>query len=157
MTMLVVGIFGHRSDAILAIEAVLELGVKAKQISVVTKEKNTLEVISHDTGIGKPEAGEGNAGLFGTARGLGVGLDMLSDTAVAAGPAAKKLAGADLDIDGLAVSLISIGIPKDDAEAYAKHADLEHIIVIVTLKDEEPRWKINAIFEKHQAIPLASA
>lgn len=157
MTMLVIGIFGHRSDALLAIEDLQEIGIKAKQISAVTKQKNTLEIISQDTDIGKTEVGEGNAGLFGTARSLGVGLEMLPDTAVAAGPAAKKLAGADLDIDGLTVSLISIGIPEEDAEEYAKHADLEHIIVIVTIEEEGQRGQISAIFEKHEVIPLASA
>ena len=44
---------------------------------------------------------------------------MLTDTAVAAGPAARKLAGAELDKDnpddGLAVSLIGMGIPEKDA------------------------------------------
>lgn len=157
MTMLVVGIFGHRSDASLAIEAVQETGIKSKQISAVTKQKTTLQIVSQDTGIGKTEAGEGNGGLFGTARSLGVGLEMLPDTAVAAGPAARKLAGGDLDIDGLKVSLMSLGIPGDDAEQYAKHADMEHIIVIVEIEEEKQRGKISAVFEQHQAIPLGSA
>lgn len=154
MPTLVLGIFGHRSDAVLAIEELKEHGIKAKHISAVTKQKNTLEIISQDAGIGDVETGQGNKGLFGTARGLGVGLDMVADSAVAAGPAARKLAGADLETDGLAVSLIGMGIPQEDAEAYAKHADLEHIIVIVLLPEEELREKVQVIFTKHEVIPL---
>ncbi|OMF99869.1 general stress protein [Paenibacillus sp. FSL R7-0337] len=154
MPTLVLGIFGHRSDAVLAIGELKENGIKAKHISAVTKQKNTLETISQDAGIGDVETGQGNKGLFGTARGLGVGLDMVSDSAVAAGPAARKLAGADLETDGLEVSLIGMGIPQEDAQAYAKHADLEHIIVIVLLPEEELREKVQGIFAKHEAIPL---
>ncbi|NQX45054.1 general stress protein [Paenibacillus tritici] len=156
MPTLVLGIFGHRSDAALAIEELKENGMKAKHISAVTKQKNTLEIISHDTGIGAAQTGLGNGGLFGTARGLGVGLDMVADSAVAAGPAARKLAGAELETDSLAVSLIGIGIPQEDAEAYARHANLEHIIVIVLLSDEELRESVEVIFAKHNVIPLGS-
>jgi hypothetical protein len=160
VTKLVVGIFGHRSDASLAIEAVQESGIKAKKISVVTKQKNAVELISHDTGIGKPEAGLGNEGLFGTFKGLAVGLDMLSDTAVTAGPAARKLAGAELDMDtgadGLTVSLMGLGIPDEDAERYAKHADKEHIIVIVALEEGEQPGPVSSLFNEHHAIPLES-
>lgn len=156
MTTLVVGIFGHRSDATLAIEALRESGIKAKHISAVTKQKNTLAIISHDTGIGKTESGAGNEGLFGTARGIGVGLDMIDDTAVAAGPAARKLAGADLEGDDLAVSLIGIGIPEKDAVQYAEHVLLEHIIVIVTTERDQ-RKQVSEILEQHHAISLKSA
>lgn len=156
MPTLVLGVFGHRSDAILAIEDLKQGGITAKDISAVTKQKNTMEIISHDTGIGSTESGLGNEGLFGTARGLGVGLDMLSDSAVAAGPAARKLAGADTETDELAVSLIGIGIPQEDAVAYARHADLEHIIVIVYIRDEEQSLRVRSIFDKHQAMPLQS-
>lgn len=154
MPTLILGIFGHRSDAVLAIGELKENGIKAKHISAVTKQKNTLEIISQDAGIGDVETGQGNKGLFGTARGLGVGLDMVADSAVAAGPAARKLAGADLETDGLAASLIGMGIPQEDAQAYAKHADLEHIIVIVLLPEEELREKVQAIFAKHEVMPL---
>lgn len=156
MTTLIIGIFGHRSDAALAVEALRNGGIKAKQISAVTKQKNTLQLISHDTGIGKTESGAGNAGLFGTAREIGVGLDMINDTAVAAGPAARKLAGADLEEDGLAVSLIGIGIPEKDAASYAKHAEREHIIVIVTVEKNQ-REQVAGILELHHALPLDSA
>ncbi|UQZ32610.1 hypothetical protein C2I18_02975 [Paenibacillus sp. PK3_47] len=156
MTTMIVGIFGHRSDASLAIEALKENGIHKKNISAVTKQKNTLEILSEDTGIGNTEAGAGNGGLFGTARGLGVGLDMVADSAVAAGPAARKLAGADIEGDGLVVSLISSGIPEEDAQKYAGHAAKEHIIVLVTLEEEEDPDRVNTIFEQHHAIPLES-
>ncbi|WP_151734272.1 general stress protein [Paenibacillus tengchongensis] len=157
MTKLVVGIFGHHSDAALAIEDLLSGGIKKKQISAVTKQKNTMARISEDTGIGPTKLGAGNGGMFGTAREIGVGLDMIPDTAVAAGPAATKLAGADLDIDGLAVSLIGSGIPQEDALKYAEHADLEHIIVFVELYAEsgaEEQEKAHAIMAGHNALPL---
>ncbi|MNF07151.1 hypothetical protein D3C80_2072690 [compost metagenome] len=81
---------------------------------------------------------------------------MLPDTAVAAGPAARKLAGADLEGDGLTVSLISIGIPQEDAEVYARHAAKEHIIVIVTLEEEQNQQAVSTLFDQHHAIPLGS-
>ncbi|WP_340024679.1 general stress protein [Paenibacillus sp. FSL K6-1096] len=154
MPTLVLGIFAHRSDAALAISELKEKGIAAKQISAVTKQKNTLEIITHDTGIGETESGAGNEGLFGTARALGVGLDMIGDSAVAAGPAARKLAGADIEDDSLAVSLIGMGIPPEDAEDYARHADLEHIIVIVLLKEENSRGSVEEVLARHEALPL---
>ncbi|AIQ53909.1 general stress protein [Paenibacillus sp. FSL R7-0331] len=156
MTTLVIGIFGHRSDAVLAIEALKDSGIKKKQISAVTKQKSTLELISKDTGIGKVESGAGNAGLFGTAREVGVGLNMINDTAVAAGPAARKLAGADLETDGLTVSLIGIGIPETDAAKYAEHAEMERIIVIVEVEEDQNK-QVSTIMGQHDAIPFTSA
>ncbi|WP_042197314.1 general stress protein [Paenibacillus camerounensis] len=156
MTTLVIGIFGHRSDAVLAIEALKDSGIKKKQISAVTKQKSTLELISKDTGIGKIESGAGNAGLFGTAREVGVGLNMINDTAVAAGPAARKLAGADLEADGLTVSLIGIGIPEADAAKYAEHAEMERIIVIVEVEEDQNK-QVSTIMGQHDAIPFTSA
>lgn len=152
MTELVVGVFGHRSDAILAIESLHRHGVKAGRISVVTRQKNDVKAISRDTGIGKPQSGIGNGGLFGTAREIGVGLNMIDDTAVAAGPAAQKLAGADMETDGLVVSLMSVGIPRADAERYARHAELEHIVVIVQA-DADDRGPIIELLEAHHTLP----
>lgn len=59
MPTLVLGIFGHRSDAVLAIEELKKNGIKAKHISAVTKQKNTLEIISKDAAIGDVETGQG--------------------------------------------------------------------------------------------------
>ncbi|MBT2293504.1 hypothetical protein J7E73_31325 [Paenibacillus albidus] len=129
-------------------------------ISVVTKQKAVVERIGINTGIGQAKAGVGNGGLFGTAKELAVGLAMVPDSAVAAGPAAPKLAGAALgeepQVDGLAVSLIGIGIPKADAIAYAQHAGQENIIVIVILTGENSR-QADDLFKAHHAIPLRSS
>ncbi|WP_052088398.1 hypothetical protein [Paenibacillus wynnii] len=161
MTVLIVGIFGHATDVSLAIEDLKDLGIKLKKISVVTKQKKIVDQISHDTGIGKSDVGIGNDGVFGTARGIGTGLGMLPETAVAAGPAAHKLAGAELDEsiiqgEGLAVGLMGLGIPKEDAVGYAKHAALENIILIVALENKELSQQISSLFNKHHAIPLQS-
>lgn len=159
MTVLILGIFGHRSDATLAIKALQEREINHKKISVLAKEKNIVEQISKDTGISKPEVGIGNGGLFGTAKEIAVGLNMLPDTAVAAGPAAHKLAGASLDedtgLDGLTVSLMGLGIPQEDAEGYARHVNSEHIIVILALEHEKIQL-VSSLFNKHHAIPLES-
>ena len=160
MITLMIGIFGHPTDASLVIEDLKGLGIKAKNISVVTKQKNTLSQICHDTGIGKAEVGMGNSGVFGTARGIGTGLGLLPDTSVAAGPAAHKLAGAELDTanvqgEGLAVSLMGLGIPEEDAIGFAKHAALENIIVIVPVEGRKSD-EISVLFGKHHAIGLES-
>lgn len=161
MTTLIMGIFGHITDASLAIEGLKDLGIKAKSISVVTKQKNAVDQISRNTGIGRTEVGIGNTGIFGTARALSIGLGMHPDTSVAAGPAAHKLAGAELNEDnleaeGLAVSLMGLGIPEEDAVGYAKHAALENIVVIVLLGEEDRSQKILTLFNDHHAIPLGS-
>ena len=158
MATLVFGVFGHATDAALAIEDLKELGIKAKHISVVTRQKNTVEQITHTAGIGKADVGIGNSGIFGTARGIGTGLGLIPDMAVAAGPAAHKLAGAVLDADtieeeGLAVSLMGLGIPQEDAAIYAKHAALENIVVIVLL-ERIARSKVSEVFNAHDVIPL---
>ncbi|WP_157793955.1 general stress protein [Paenibacillus donghaensis] len=157
MAKLEIGIFGHRSDAALAIQDLQTHGIRAKQISIFTKQKTIVEQISKDTGIGKAQTGLGNEGLFGTAKGLAAGLNLLPDSAVAAGPAARKLAGGELgeepDADGLQISLMGIGIPGADAEAYARHADQEHIIVVVVLEEEDSR-QVGEILARHYVIGL---
>jgi hypothetical protein len=159
MTQLVLGIFEHHADASLAIEDLKDSGIKAKNISVVTKQKHDVDLISQNAGIGKVKLGDGNSGLFGTARAVSVGLDMIPDTAVAAGPAASMLGGAELEEShsdvGLARQLMEIGIPKEDAEGYARHAERENIIVIV-LMEEENSQQVSTLFNKHHAIPLES-
>ncbi|BCG60147.1 general stress protein [Paenibacillus sp. URB8-2] len=157
MTILVVGIFGHKTDASLAIQDLRDSGIKTKKISVVAKEKSVVSELSRNTGVAKPQEGLGSIGLFGTAKGIAIGLNMLPDTAVAAGPAARRLAGAefgdDPGEDGIVVGLIGIGIPKEDAEAYEKHVDLGHVIVIAALEQAES-GRVSKLFESHQAIPL---
>ena len=160
MATLVFGVFGHATDAALAIEDLKELGIKAKNISVVTKQRLTVEQITHTAGIGKADVGIGNTGIFGTARGIGTGLGLIPEMAVAAGPAAHKLAGAvlneeEIEGEGLAVGLMGLGIPQEDAAIYAKHAALENIVVIVLL-GEESSSKVNEVFSKHDAIPIES-
>lgn len=163
MTTLVVGIFGHKTDASMAIQDLRGSGIRTKRISVLAKEKSTVSELSHGTGIAKPKEGPGSIGLFGTVKGIAIGLNMLPDTAVAAGPAAPRLAGAefgnDPGEDGITVGLIGIGIPKEDAEAYEKHVDLGHVIVIVALEPEEngTASELDKLFESHHAIPLDSA
>lgn len=157
MTRLIMGIYEHVTDASLAIVDLKAGGIKEKDISVVTKHEKVVDRICQDTGIGKSDSGVGLGGLFGLGRRIGVGLDLLPDTAVAAGPAARKLAGAELDKDsledGLVVSLIGIGIPEQDAKGYARHANQEKIIVIVAIQNKEEK-EIITILNSHNVIPL---
>ncbi|MDQ0192484.1 hypothetical protein J2T20_000823 [Paenibacillus wynnii] len=69
------------------------------------------------------------------------------------------MAGAEQDEsniqgEGLAVSLMGLGIPKEDAVGYVKHAALEHIILIVAFNNKEKSQQVNSLFNKHHAIPL---
>lgn len=157
MTYLVVGIFGHRSDASLAIHDLEESGIRTKRISVLAKEKNVVDDISRYDRLGKSREGLASTGLFGTAKNIAIGLDMMPDTAVAAGPAAPKLAGAefgeDPGEDGVILGLIGLGIPKEDAELYEKHVELGHVIVIAALEEAETA-KVSRLFERRQPVPL---
>ncbi|WP_310550209.1 hypothetical protein [Paenibacillus glufosinatiresistens] len=160
MTKLIIGIFGHRSDASLAIEELGEQGVKSARISMIAREKQEADIISQDTGLRKPQEGPGSEGLFGTARNLAIGLDLLPDTAVASGAAAKAAGaefGDDPGEDGLVVSLMSMGIPAEDAELYERHVDLKRILVLVLLQGEEAESDekgVREILDRHEAIPL---
>jgi hypothetical protein len=155
---LVVGIFGHPSDAVFAIRALKQSGIMANSLSVVAKQKAVMDRIHKDAGIGEIEVGAGNMGLFGTIKGIAAALDLLPDRAVAAGPAARKLAGAELseaEGDGLSISLMGIGIPKEDAEQYARHADKEHVMVMVVLDNDNPGSdRVDAVFSRYHALPL---
>ncbi|MBY9081423.1 hypothetical protein KIH86_11990 [Paenibacillus sp. HN-1] len=159
MTYLIIGIFSHKSDASLTVRELKHRGIGAGRISVIARDKGVVDEISRSQGLSKPREATGGRGLFGTARGLAIALNLLPETSVAAGPAAAKLGGAEFGDDpaedGIITGLVGIGIPRVDADAYAKHVEKDRIIVIAEV-DREEAEEVTGLFERHQPVPLES-
>ncbi|MNV61658.1 hypothetical protein D3C71_1541740 [compost metagenome] len=157
MTHLVVGIFGHKSDASRTVQELKQHGIKAGRISVIAKDRSAVAEISRNGGLSKPREALGGRGLFGTAKDIAIGLNMLPETVVAVGPAAAKLSGAEFGDDpaedGLITGLVGIGIPEEDADACAKHVEKDRIILIAEV-DREEADQVTGLFERHQPVPL---
>lgn len=155
MTKLVIGLFDRRSEASLTLARLRDKGIKSGQMSVVAKRVKELAEIGRDFGLGEPKAGIGDNGLFGTAKGLAIGLGLRPERAAVLGKAAPRLAGAALGEedgeDGMAVGLIGIGLPREDALSYSQAVAGGKLLVIVETESdraEEVRTEMNRTGER---------
>lgn len=155
MKQLIMSVYRTRQDAALAIYQLLEKGYEKKDISVLGKNKKELSIISRDTGLKKPESGIGNTGLFGEIKDLITSMELQSEILWVIGPAASKLAGAEIGTktDGLVVGLIGLGIPEEDAQKYECCLMDDHIIIMMVCERRDGRG-IRAILEEHHAVAI---
>lgn len=157
MAKLMAGLFGHESDASLAVEALKEAGVDTKRIAVVSKHKLAVNEIARENELGEAEEGLASEGLFGTAKALAAALDLEPERVSAAGGGAARLAGAWIGgakgEDGVSVTLIGMGIPEEDAKRYAEQVEHGRILVLAELKEREQSGA-EAAFAQHGALPL---
>ncbi|MWV45192.1 hypothetical protein GRF59_16325 [Paenibacillus sp. HJL G12] len=155
MKQIVMCVYRNRQNPALAIKQLLDKGYDKKSISVLGKNKKELSIISQDTGLKKPESGIGNTGLFGEIKDMITSIELRSEIIWVIGPAASKLAGAEIgtETDGLVVGLIGIGIPEQDAQKYEDFLMEDHIILMVVCERRDSR-SIRAILEAHHAIAI---
>ncbi|WP_168928952.1 general stress protein [Paenibacillus dokdonensis] len=155
MKQIIMCVYRSRQDAALAIIQLLDKGYNKKDISVLGKNKKELSMISHDTGLKKPESGNGNTGLFGEIKDMLTSIELRSEIIWVIGPAAVKLAGAEIGTvtDGLVVGLIGLGIPKEDAQKYEDFLMEDHIILMMVCERRDGRG-IRAILEEHHAVAI---
>lgn len=155
MKQMILSVYRTRQDAALAINQLKEKGFDTKDVSVLGKNKKELSIISHDTGLKKPEAGIGNSGLFGEIKDMITSIELRSEIVWVIGPAAKKLAGAEIgtEADGLVVGLIGLGIPEEDAQKYEDCLMDDHIIIMMVCERRDSRG-IRAILEEHHAVAI---
>jgi len=156
MTKLSVGIFTTQQDASMAVEALKKEGLnEKKEISVLSKDIRDLERLSKDSGVKKPEGGDGNSGIFGYVKGLVSELDVIPVEVAASGPAARKFAGAAIgsDTDDLVVGLMGSGIPEEDAQKYEEFLLEGHILMLIVSESQQVD-KVNEILLSNQSITL---
>jgi uncharacterized membrane protein len=141
----IAGIFETEQEAILAVEDLKRQGYNAEDISVISKNREDVDLITEETGT---KAGEGAAtgavagGTLGGLTGLLAGAGALAipgiGPIVAAGPIAAALTGAaaGAGVGGLSGALIGMGIPEDEAEHYDKSVKEGKILILVDKKDD---------------------
>jgi uncharacterized membrane protein len=141
----VAGIYDTEQEAILAVEELQKQGYSTEDISVISKNREDVDVITEETGT---KAGEGAAtgavagGTLGGISGLLAGVWALAipgiGPIVAAGPIGAALTGiiAGAGIGGLSGALIGMGIPEDEAKLYDESVKEGKILVLVDKKDD---------------------
>ncbi|WP_138493160.1 general stress protein [Paenibacillus pinistramenti] len=153
MTKLVAGLFANRQDVSLLIEDLKKQDVDSKDILIIVKDYNELNQIAEDAGWKAPESGNAGNTIFGVLRGLTEIMEGARGEASALGPAAETLAGADLwaASDSLAVPLIGIGVPEEDAQMYHKQVADGRFLVLVQC-DEEKAVSIKDAMHEHDSL-----
>ncbi|MDO7905311.1 general stress protein [Paenibacillus sp. JX-17] len=156
MTTLLIGVYRTEQDVSMTIEELMEAGAERKEISIVSNQHNDLEQIAEDTGMKPFSGGYGARGILNTLEQLASDLRVMPQRAAVSGPGAKLLAGAETGSrsDDLIVRLTAIGIPKDDARAYAAEVRRGHLLMMVTSEAEDAAGKM-AIMEKHDVKPVS--
>lgn len=151
-----VGIFSKEEEAIKAIENLKEAGYGSDEISVIAKEKESVERVKENTDVDvnakdQYDKAAGGAAVGGVLGGVGALLVELGVFAipgigpfVAAGPIAATLGGlvAGGAVGGIAGALVDIGIDKQEAEEYEKYLERGDILVAVDERDNIDRNRV---------------
>lgn len=156
MTKLIIGLFTTQQDASMAVEDLKMEGLNQKRdISVLSKDIRDLDLLSKDSGMNKPEAGDGNSGIFGYVKGLVSQLDVIPEEIAASGPAARKFAGTAIgpETDDLVVGLIGSGIPEEDAQKYEDYLQKGHMLMLIICEPEQVH-KVNEILLSNHSLTL---
>lgn len=140
----IVGVYHSEQEAILAVADLKRQGYNAKEISVIGKNRDDVNVVTEETGT---KAGEGAAtgaitgGALGGLTGLLAGVGALAipgiGPIVAAGPIIATLTGATAGagVGGLSGALIGMGISEDKAKYYDESVKEGKILVLVDKKE----------------------
>lgn len=156
MSQLCIGIFKTQQDASMAVENLKKDGINEKKdISVLSRDIRDLDWISKDSGVKKPEAGDGNSGIFGFVKGLVSEFDVIPNEIAASGPAAQKFAGVAIgsETDDLVVGLVGSGIPEEDAQKYEDFLLKGHILMLIVCNPDQVE-KVNEILLANQSLTI---
>jgi gas vesicle protein len=140
----VVGIFSTEEEAIRAIERLKASGYTKDDISVIAKQRESLDRIAmrtdtdvNDANMDKTVGGAVAGGVIGGIGALLVELGVLAIPGVgpflAAGPIAATLAGlvAGGAVGGMIGALVDLGMSEEDAKEYETYLNRGDILVLV--------------------------
>lgn len=136
----IVGLYDNAEKARDAVNALVAAGCPREDISLVAKEPENIQKDTSEQGNKAPEGLAAGAGIGAALGGLGgvlAGLGLLAipgiGPIVAAGPIAAGLAGAagGAVAGGLLGGLLGLGIPEEEAHAYAEGVRRGNTLVTV--------------------------
>lgn len=153
-TKTVIGLYLDEDDAQGAIETLQREGFDAKDISLIMRDERRAEEIQNQTGVGEGAvSGAATGGVIGGLAGLLIGIGAFTIPGVGAfligGPlaAALGLTGAVASTatgaltgavaGGILGALISLGLPKEDAEHYETLIREGAILLAVPVNERE--------------------
>lgn len=155
----VVGYYNDENEAIHSIEELKLQGYSSDEISVISKERDQMDVVVEETGTYATDGAATGAATGGVLGGLGgvlAGIGALAIPGVgpiiAAGPIVAGITGAaaGAGVGGLAGALIGMGIPEEEAHQYSNHFDDGKILVLVD--GDYPRKKHNDLDEYNNTL-----
>ncbi|MGE5478771.1 MAG: YsnF/AvaK domain-containing protein [Bacteroidales bacterium] len=167
MAKTVVGLFRTPEDARSVVEALVNSGCRREDVSLVAKENEDSGAVGEsggERGTKAPEGiatGAGIGALLGGAGGILVGMGVLAipgiGPIIAAGPIAAGLAGAagGAVAGGLVGGLIGLGIPEEEAHAYAEGVRRGNTLVLAKTDDAEAE-QVRAIMNRYNPIDIHS-
>ncbi len=162
-----VGIFQNENEAIRVIENLKAAGYNDNEISVIAKNRESLDRIDDATNInveGNEDFDKAASGavIGGALGGIGALLVELGVFAipgvgpfVAAGPIAATLAGlvAGGAVGGMVGALVDVGIDEEDAKEYETYLNRGDILVAVDRKDNLERDSVlNSYYDNNSVI-----
>ncbi|MNO81544.1 Heat induced stress protein YflT [compost metagenome] len=157
----IVGVFAADYEASRAIEELKRQGCRTEDISIIARNKESVDTLTDESGTQVPEGiatGAATGGLLGGLTGLLMGIGALAipgiGPIIAAGPLAATLAGAAIGAGsgGLVGGLIGLGIPEEEAKLYDNYVDEGHILVMVDVEGEQKEEEVKRIFEKYNSL-----
>ncbi|MDC7721075.1 general stress protein [Priestia megaterium] len=140
----VVGVYETEQEAIQAVESLKKEGYTSEEISIIGKHKKTKNV-QKETNTKTEGAATGalTGGTLGSLTGILAGAGALAipgiGPIVAAGPIVATLTGAaaGASVGGLSGILVSMGIPKQQAEQYNDSVKEGNLLVLVDKEDSD--------------------
>lgn len=156
MAILMVGIFEAEADLYRLLEGLETIGFKKEEISMIGRNIELLKDLSDTTGTQKPKTGTASTGLLGSLRMVLSGFDVLTEPVGAVGPVTQRVAGAGIgsgEEDSLAISLMGLGIPEDDASMYEKQVEADRTLILLEC-DKEQQKRVAELFEETGALNI---
>ncbi|NMO94730.1 general stress protein [Paenibacillus lemnae] len=150
MAILMVGVFDAEGDLHRTVKQLEEAGINVKDISVVGRKVKQLKRLSQQTKLDEPETGPSSRIVIGLVRQMAAGLGVLSEPAVATGPAAKIMAGAGVGGHDTEFSLTRIltmtGIPEQEASKYEQQVEMDRTLILIAC-DPSQQNRVSTIFK----------
>lgn len=165
MAKTVVGLFNTAAEARSVVDDLVQAGCRREDISVVAKGDQDTSVRTTEAEGGETKASEGlatGAGIGAVLGGIGgilVGMGALAipgiGPIIAAGPIAAGLAGAagGAVAGGLIGGLVGLGIPEEEAHAYAEGVNRGHTLVLAKTSDEAADLA-RSVMDRHNPIDI---
>ncbi len=155
-TNLVTGLFNNRTEAEVAVNALLARGCKREDLNVLMSDTTHAKEFAVKTGT-KAAEGAGVGGVVGGTVGAVLGIVVAVGSTIAvpglglmiAGPVAAALAGvgAGAAVGGLVGFLVGAGIPEDRAKVYEAGLRNGGILIAVDAKSDDDAKRLEKMFD----------